>query len=218
MSDAHNNRVLKYDTPLTGGTEADRVFGQLGSFTTDSSNGGVITASRLNSPRGGLAVDAAGNVYIADSANNRVLEYDNPDALAPGCPAWPGSPEGLPDWPIPEGDSDCDGFPDTLGVSSKASEASIGTDPLRQCAMTTTPDDEPDAMPPDFNDDRMINGQDSGKFGGPFPSFNKLVSQGPFGAPGEEVPGERFDFNGDGEINGQDTGKFQAYFNETCTP
>lgn len=69
-------------------------------------------------------------------------------------------------------------------------------------------------MPPDFNDDQIINGQDTGKFGGPFGSFNRPVTDGPFGG----IPGERFDFSGNGIINGQDTGKYQLYFNKTCTP
>jgi hypothetical protein len=132
---------------------------------------------------------------------------------SPNCPS--GTP---PPWPVPAGDSDCDGFPDSVPVSGKTSETNIGTDPTRSCAATAAPDDElsADAMPPDFNDDQIINGQDTGKFGGPFGSFNKLVSQGPFGPLGNQLPGERFDFNGNGAINGQDTGKYQAYYNKTC--
>jgi hypothetical protein len=34
VADSSNHRVLEYDTPLTSGTTADRVFGQGGSFTT----------------------------------------------------------------------------------------------------------------------------------------------------------------------------------------
>ena len=102
----------------------------------------------------------------------------------------------------------------------RAPESYIGTNPAMTCAATLLPDDEPspDAMPPDFNDDRIINGQDSGKFGGPFGAYNKFVSQGPFGPPGSQLPGERFDWNGNGLINGQDTGKYQAYYNKVCIP
>ena len=132
-------------------------------------------------------------------------------AVNDNCPAWPNPAQNLPSWPVINDDSDCDGF-------ARNREVYIGTAHAQHCAATVTPNDEPtpDAWPADFNDDRTANGQDTGKFGGPFGSFNKLVSQGPFGPPGDELPGERFDFNGNGIINGQDTGKYQAYFNKTC--
>ena len=72
-----NNRVLEYDTPLTTDTVADRVFGQGGSFTSNTCNLGGISASSLCNPYG-VAVDAAGRLYVADASNSRVLEYDNP--------------------------------------------------------------------------------------------------------------------------------------------
>ena len=85
VADAANNRVLEYDTPLTTNTVADRVFGQSGSFTTDTCNNGGISASSLCASFG-VAVDYTGNLWVADSrsftnvvvGNNRVLEYDNP--------------------------------------------------------------------------------------------------------------------------------------------
>jgi len=67
-------------------------------------------------------------------------------------------------------------------------------------------------MPPDFNDDRLINGQDTGKYGGPSGAYNKTTGDGPFNG----IPGVRFDFSGDSLINGQDTGKYQTYFNKAC--
>src|SRR4030042_1000682 len=58
-----------------GDTVADRVFGQGGSFTSGDCNLGV--ASSLCTPFG-AAVDGAGNLYVADHLNNRVLESDSP--------------------------------------------------------------------------------------------------------------------------------------------
>src|SRR5262249_27362972 len=55
---------------------ADQVFGQPG-FTTNDANHGGLSASSLYSPYN-VALDVAGNLYVADSANNRVLEYDAP--------------------------------------------------------------------------------------------------------------------------------------------
>ena len=147
-------------------------------------------------------------------------EGDGVGDACDNCPSWPNPYQSLPNWPIASGDDDCDGFPDTVDANGKARETYIGTDPLRHCAATTGANNEPlpDAMPQDFNDDQLINGQDTGKFGGPFGSFNKLVSAGPFGPSGNQLPGERFDFNGNGIINGQDTGKYQAYYNKVCVP
>jgi len=118
-------------------------------------------------------------------------------------------------WLTPRGDTDCDGFPNAVSANGKAPETYIGTNPLQDCAATPGANNDPlpDAMPPDFNDDLLFNGQDTGKYGGPSGSFNKTVAMGPFGG----IPGVRFDFSGDGIINGQDTGKFQAYFNKSCT-
>ncbi len=81
VADTDNNRVLKYDTPLTTDTVADMVFGQAGSFKTSDCNsdtsGGLPTANDLCVPTG-IALDGSGNLFIADNINNRVLEYDAP--------------------------------------------------------------------------------------------------------------------------------------------
>jgi hypothetical protein len=77
VADSSNHRVLEYDNSLATDTVADRVFGQGGSFTSNACNLGGISARSLCVP-GGLEVDAAGNLYVADPQNNRVLEYDSP--------------------------------------------------------------------------------------------------------------------------------------------
>src|SRR5438309_2360345 len=60
-----------------GDTVADRVFGQGGSFTSQTCNLGGISASSLCNPIG-VAVDAGGNFYVTDANNHRVLEYNTP--------------------------------------------------------------------------------------------------------------------------------------------
>lgn len=84
--DSGNNRVLEYNTPFAScasfpcvGGPANLVFGQAGSFTSGECNQGGAnpTADSLCDPRG-IVLDAAGNVYITDSQNNRVLEYNTP--------------------------------------------------------------------------------------------------------------------------------------------
>ena len=56
------------------------MFGQGGSFTTNACNNGGVSASSLCADHQ-LALDGSGNVYITDSANNRVLEYDHPTSI-----------------------------------------------------------------------------------------------------------------------------------------
>jgi len=84
VADAGNNRVLEYNTPFTntgapgsGDRIADEVFGQEENFTTKLCNQGAgitDTSDTLCRPRG-IAIDLTGVLYIADSGNNRVLEY-----------------------------------------------------------------------------------------------------------------------------------------------
>ncbi|HUJ79970.1 MAG TPA: Ig-like domain-containing protein, partial [Nitrospiria bacterium] len=77
VADNGNCRVVEYDTPVSLGTTADRVFGQNGSFATTGCVAANVTAGSLSNVPG-VAVDAAGDLYVADLNNHRVLEYDTP--------------------------------------------------------------------------------------------------------------------------------------------
>jgi len=84
VADTGNNRVLGWknatSSTLTNLQNPDLVIGQPNSYTTlPSINGG------LNQPTG-LLVDAKGNLYVADSGNNRVLRYPTPFAAAASQP------------------------------------------------------------------------------------------------------------------------------------
>src|SRR5271157_4318936 len=57
-----------------GSTTATRVYGQGGSFITNTTNNGGISATSLDIPIG-VAVDGSGNLYVTDASNNRVLYY-----------------------------------------------------------------------------------------------------------------------------------------------
>jgi sugar lactone lactonase YvrE len=70
LTDTGNSRVLKYVPPFTTGMAASLVIGQ----TDFVSSGRVTTASGLDFPEG-IAFDRAGNLWIGDTFNNRVLEY-----------------------------------------------------------------------------------------------------------------------------------------------
>jgi sugar lactone lactonase YvrE len=65
IADSNNNRIRR-------ATAAGVITTMVGSGTAGfSGDGGPATAAQLNNPRGG-AVDSAGNLYIADSNNNRI--------------------------------------------------------------------------------------------------------------------------------------------------
>jgi sugar lactone lactonase YvrE len=82
VADAAHDRVLEYVAPFTTPPAATRVFGQP-DFMSESCNTGGISADSLCTPVGmaGVAVDSMGNLYVADSGNNRVLAYDMPPVM-----------------------------------------------------------------------------------------------------------------------------------------
>jgi hypothetical protein len=66
IADTNNNRIRK----VSGGTITTIAGNGIAGFAGD---GGPAASSQLRSPQG-VAVDGAGNVYIADSGNNRIRE------------------------------------------------------------------------------------------------------------------------------------------------
>ncbi len=87
VADTYNNRVLWWNSSSSyyNGRTPDGVLGQ-DNFNSNKSNrdGGLkgkaksrINADTLYQPQG-MAVDAAGNLWVADSSNNRVLKYARP--------------------------------------------------------------------------------------------------------------------------------------------
>ncbi len=78
IADSGNNRVLgwKFVSQLTNGAPADIVIGQSSFFGTLPQGPSGLTIG-LNNPTG-LSVDKAGNVYIADTGNNRILRFPQP--------------------------------------------------------------------------------------------------------------------------------------------
>lgn len=74
VADTGNNRVLEYDSPYSGPPAADRVFGQNGNFSLNSC---TTTAVSLCRPQG-VAVDLTGRLYVADTYNSRILQFDAP--------------------------------------------------------------------------------------------------------------------------------------------
>jgi len=79
VADTGNNRVLAWRNPVNAanGAPADLVIGQRDKFRTSANGPGTSFTTGLNQPTG-LAVDAQGNLYVADTNNNRVLRYPRP--------------------------------------------------------------------------------------------------------------------------------------------
>jgi sugar lactone lactonase YvrE len=74
VADQFNSRVLKYTAPITTGMAASVVFGQPNLTTTTTP---TTTATSLVMP-GGVALDGGGNLYVADTVNNRIVRYTAP--------------------------------------------------------------------------------------------------------------------------------------------
>lgn len=79
VADTGNNRVLAWRNPVNAanGAPADLVIGQRDRFSTIGNGPGTNFTTGLNQPTG-LVVDAQGNLYVADTNNNRILRYPRP--------------------------------------------------------------------------------------------------------------------------------------------
>jgi len=85
-----NSRTLEFNAPLTvsaipgsGDTTADRVFGQADNMTSQACNFASSPAASTECNPSGIALDSAGDLFVVDSGNNRILKYDQPLAATP---------------------------------------------------------------------------------------------------------------------------------------
>jgi len=77
IADTFNNRVLYFSGTST---TASRVYGQHGSFTTNTANNGGVSADSLNQPA--VVVLGPSGIYISDQGNNRILYYPGTSTTA----------------------------------------------------------------------------------------------------------------------------------------
>jgi sugar lactone lactonase YvrE len=75
VTDQGNNRVLEFTAPFSTGQKASVVIGQA-DFTSFAPSS-TVTAKSLFEPVG-IGFDSKGNLWVVDSADHRVLEYNSP--------------------------------------------------------------------------------------------------------------------------------------------
>jgi NHL repeat-containing protein len=75
--DQVNDRVLQFQPPFSNGMDASVVFGQPDFVTNNGNNPRAIGQNTLARPRS-AAVDSTGNLYVADQAPSRVLQFQKP--------------------------------------------------------------------------------------------------------------------------------------------
>ncbi|MCX7003213.1 MAG: hypothetical protein NTV22_08070 [bacterium] len=76
LVDLCNNRVLKYNDPFATDQIADQVWGQ-STFTNRAPGTSATALHTQRAYSSGVDVDAAGNLWVADTCNNRVLCFTN---------------------------------------------------------------------------------------------------------------------------------------------
>ena len=170
-----------------------------------------------------LAIVGNGLVDLVSVDADSVTAQTGPDAdgdgvedAADNCPAWANPAQQPLQWSSLPGDSDCDGYRDTLSGGGRAPESTIGTAAAAHCAATSSPNDEPapDAWPVDFNDNQLVNGADILMYNY---SFGKFISAPPVNIPGQgSIPVSRFDLNGSGYVNGADILQFGWFMFQRC--
>jgi len=74
VADRGNHRALEFPDPLLTHAAATAVWGQP-DFETRASNEDTVSADSLDAPHG-IDIGAGGQVLIADTFNNRLLQYD----------------------------------------------------------------------------------------------------------------------------------------------
>ncbi|MBF0451183.1 MAG: hypothetical protein HQK75_10805, partial [Candidatus Magnetomorum sp.] len=84
ISDSGNNRILKFTNAAlkSNGDNADNVLGQ-NDFTSSAN---AVSYTNLDQPEG-LGLDTFGHLYISDTANNRILIFENATSKTDGASA-----------------------------------------------------------------------------------------------------------------------------------
>jgi hypothetical protein len=133
------------------------------------------------------------------------------------CPDWENANQLLPAWTMPAGDTDCDGYHATNTFAPRASESTIQTVATKHCMNTATAFDEPlpDAWPPDFNDNQLVNVADVLSFNN---VFGQPITNPPVNFSGTLTPVRRWDLNGSSLVNVADVLQLNPFMFLNCRP
>jgi len=82
-SDRINNRVLEFKPPFTDGMNASIEIGQPAGSSEFTSNTAETSQDGLSNPLG-VAFDSAGNLWVADQVNSRIVEFEGPATMTAG--------------------------------------------------------------------------------------------------------------------------------------
>jgi len=75
VADSSNNRILEYKAPQTNTASLELGQPAATAFTSNTENNGGISASSLSGPQQ-IGFDPQDQLWVADSGNNRVLQFD----------------------------------------------------------------------------------------------------------------------------------------------
>lgn len=197
IADWNNHRVLRYDSPMTTDTTADAVFGQPDFVSRATDNGGVANGLQLPID---LAFDRWGNLYVADSGNNRLLRYDNPqlDNAADGVFGQLGSfLTEAPNHGLGFFITDADGLFGPTGMAFDAADNLYVVDTNNQRVLRF---DTPFSSAGDLNCDGVTDVADTALFA--------LALTDPVAFSSTNCDISRGDLNFDGDVNGSDIDLF----------
>ena len=77
VADQENSRVLQFTSPYATNMQASKVFGQADFTNGQCNKGSQVGPATLCGPYT-VGTDGSGNFYVADTSNNRVLQYTPP--------------------------------------------------------------------------------------------------------------------------------------------
>jgi hypothetical protein len=83
IADTANNRVLGFDilanlNDNSGAPAALLVFGQPDQYSNQQNAGGLHPSANTMWSPGGVATDSVGNLFVSDTTNQRILEFNSP--------------------------------------------------------------------------------------------------------------------------------------------
>jgi hypothetical protein len=91
--DTGNSRIVEFVPPFSNGMPASLVIGQSSLTNSGCNQGATATASTLCNAWG-MTFDSSGDLWVADSGNNRVLEYKPPFSNSMAASLELGQPSG----------------------------------------------------------------------------------------------------------------------------